>query len=247
MSGAVLVTGGGRGIGASVARLAAMRGYAVAVNYLRAADRAEAVVREITAGGGTAIAVQGDVSVEADVLKVFAAVDARLGPLRGLVNNAGGSADFMVVDMTGAQLAHMLTANFSSVALCAREAVKRMSTARGGQGGAIVNVGSRASVLGGQPGRALYAAAKGAVDSFTVGLANEVGKVGIRVNCVRPGPIVTEAHDDRGGEAHLNKVTAAIALGRPGRPQEVAETIMFLLSDASSYMTGALVDVSGGR
>jgi NAD(P)-dependent dehydrogenase (short-subunit alcohol dehydrogenase family) len=247
MSGAVLVTGGGRGIGASVARLAAMRGYAVAVNYLRAADRAEAVVREITAGGGTAIAVQGDVSVEADVLKVFAAVDARLGPLRGLVNNAGGSADFMVVDMTGAQLAHMLTANFSSVALCAREAVKRMSTARGGQGGAIVNVGSRASVLGGQPGRALYAAAKGAVDSFTVGLANEVGKVGIRVNCVRPGPIVTEAHDDRGGEAHLNKVTAAIALGRPGRPQEVAETIVFLLSDASSYMTGALVDVSGGR
>jgi NAD(P)-dependent dehydrogenase (short-subunit alcohol dehydrogenase family) len=247
MSGVVLVTGGGRGIGAAVSRRAAKQGFAVAVNYLKAADRAEALVREIVDGGGKAVAIQGDVALEADVLAVFAAVDAKLGPLTGLVNNAGGSADFKVEDMTGEQLAHMLTSNFFSTALCAREAVKRMSRARGGQGGAIVNVGSRASVLGGQPGRALYAAAKGAVDSFTVGLANEVGKVGIRVNCVRPGPIVTEAHDDRGGEAHLNKVTQAIALGRPGRPHEVAETIVFLLSDAASYMTGALVDVSGGR
>jgi NAD(P)-dependent dehydrogenase (short-subunit alcohol dehydrogenase family) len=247
MSGAVLVTGGGRGIGAAVSRLAAARGYAVAVNYLKAADRAEALVREIEDAGGTALAVQGDVSEEADVLAVFAAIDAKLGPLRGLVNNAGGSADTKIEDMTGEQLARMLAANFHSVALCSREAVKRMSTARGGAGGTIVNVGSRASVLGGQPGRVLYAAAKGAVDSFTIGLANEVGKVGIRVNAVRPGPIVTEAHDDRGGEAHLNKVTQAIALGRPGRPHEVAEAIVFLLSDASSYMTGALVDVSGGR
>jgi NAD(P)-dependent dehydrogenase (short-subunit alcohol dehydrogenase family) len=247
MSGAVLVTGGSRGIGAAVSRILAKRGYTVAINYLKAADRAEALVREITDAGGKAITVQGDVSIEAEVLKVFATVDAKLGALRGLVNNAGGSAVFPVEDMTGEQLAHMFASNFFSTALCAREAVKRMSTARGGQGGAIVNVGSRASVLGGQAGRVLYAAAKGAVDSFTVGLANEVGKVGIRVNCVRPGPIVTEAHDDRGGEAHLNKVTAAIALGRPGRPHEVAETIAFLLSDAAAYMTGALVDVSGGR
>ena len=247
MNGTVLVTGGGRGIGAAVSILAAQKGWTVAVNYLKAADRAAAIVRDIEAAGGAALAVQGDVGREDDVMRIFGAIDAELPPLRGLVNNAGGSFDFKVEDMTASQLDRMMAANVHSAVFCAREAIRRMSTARGGKGGAIVNVSSRASVLGGQPGRVLYAAAKGAIDSFTVGLANEVGKVGIRVNAVRPGPIVTEAHDDRGGEAHLNKVTQAIALGRPGRPHEVAEAIVFLLSDAASYMTGALVDVSGGR
>jgi NAD(P)-dependent dehydrogenase (short-subunit alcohol dehydrogenase family) len=241
--GLLLVTGAGRGIGAAVARAAAREGWSVAVNYMRDAASAEATVAAIRADGGTAQALQGDATEPAAIADLFVRADA-LGPLRGLVNNAGGSADFRIADMTEADYARLLDANLRSTAFCSKEAVRRMSASGGG---AIVNIGSRASVLGGQPGRVMYAAAKGAVDGFTIGLANEVGKQGIRVNAVRPGVIRTESHESRAGADRLRQITSAIALGRPGEPEEVADLVVFLLSERSAYMTGALVDIGGGR
>lgn len=244
--GVLLVTGGGRGIGAAVAKAAARDGWTVAVNYRSDDASAEAVVAAIRAAGGRAEAIRGDASDPGAVDAIFQAAD-RLGPLKGLVNNAGGSADFRIADATPADYAKVIDSNLRSTVFCSGAAVRRMATDRGGAGGVIVNIGSRASVLGGQPGRVMYAAAKAAVDGFTVGLANEVGKAGIRVNCVRPGVIRTESHEARAGAERLRQITAAIALGRPGEPEEVADLVCFLLSEKSGYMTGALVDIGGGR
>lgn len=246
MSGVLVVTGAGRGIGAAIAKAAAAQGWTVAVNYAHNAERAAATVAAIEAAGGRARAIQADVTTEAGVVALFSAADA-LGPLKGLVNNAGGSADAKIADITAADYDRMMDGNLRSTVFCAREAVRRMATDRGGTGGVIVNIGSRASVLGGQPGRVMYAAAKGAVDGFTVGLANEVGKLGIRVCCVRPGVIRTESHEARAGAERLKQITAPIALGRPGEPEEVASVVAFLLAPGAAYMTGALVDIGGGR
>jgi NAD(P)-dependent dehydrogenase (short-subunit alcohol dehydrogenase family) len=244
----LLVTGAGRGIGACIARACAAEGWTVAVNYLRDEASAQSVVDAIRNAGGTAMAIQGDAASEAGATALFAALDRMaLGQLKGLVNNAGGSADFRIADMTTADFDKLMDGNFRATAFCSREAVRRMATDRGGQGGVIVNIGSRASVLGGQPGRVMYAAAKGAVDGFTVGLANEVGKSGIRVLCIRPGVIRTESHEARAGADRLKQITSAIAMGRPGEPEEVADLAAFLLSDRASYMTGSLVDIGGGR
>jgi NAD(P)-dependent dehydrogenase (short-subunit alcohol dehydrogenase family) len=244
--GVLLVTGGGRGIGAAVAKAAAREGWVVAINYRSDDAAAAATVQAIRAAGGEAEAIRGDASDPAAVEEIFRAAD-HLGPLKGLVNNAGGSADFRIADITPADYARVVDSNLRSTVFCSAAAIRRMATDRGGTGGVIVNIGSRASVLGGQPGRVMYAAAKAAVDGFTIGLANEVGKLGIRVNCVRPGVIRTESHEARAGAERLRQITAGIALGRPGEPEEVAELVCFLLSEKSSYMTGALVDIGGGR
>ena len=244
--GVLVVTGAGRGIGAAVAKAAAADGWTVAVNYARDAASAQATVDSITAAGGSAKAIQADVRSEAGIAALFVAAD-ELGPLQGLVNNAGGSAEARIADLTAADYDGQMDSNLRTTVFCSREAVRRMATDRGGSGGVIINMGSRASVLGGQPGRVMYAAAKGAVDGFTVGLANEVGKLGIRVNCIRPGVIRTESHEARAGAERLRQITAPVALGRPGEPEEVAQLAVFLLSPAASYMTGALVDLGGGR
>lgn len=244
--GVIVVTGAGRGIGAAIAKAAAADGWTVAVNYAQDLASAAATVAAIEAAGGTARAVRADVRSEPGVEALFEAADA-LGPLKGLVNNAGGSADAKIGDITTADYERMMDGNLRPTVFCAREAVRRMGTDRGGAGGVIVNIGSRASVLGGQPGRVMYAAAKAAVDGFTVGLANEVGRLGIRVACIRPGVIRTESHEARAGADRLRQITAPIALGRPGEPEEVASLAVFLLSPAASYMTGALIDLGGGR
>jgi len=242
----LLVTGGGRGIGAAVARAAAKDGWTVAVNYRSDEASANATVAAIRSAGGRAEAIRGDAADPDAVEAIFQAAD-RLGPLEGLVNNAGGSAEFRIADATQADYAKVVDSNLRATVFCSAAAVRRMATDRGGKGGVIVNIGSRAAVLGGQPGRVMYAAAKAAVDGFTIGLANEVGRSGIRVNCVRPGVIRTESHEARAGAERLRQITAAIALGRPGEPEEVADLVCFLLSERSGYMTGALVDIGGGR
>jgi len=241
----MIVTGGGRGIGAATARLAAERGYAVCVNYLRDRVAAEKLASEI---GGKALAVAGDVSSEADVLRLFETVDRSLGPVSALVNNAGTvDAGTRVEAISLARLQRMFAVNVFGSFLCAREAVKRMSTRRGGRGGAIVNLSSIAAKLGGPGEYVDYAAAKGAIDTFTVGLAKEVGAEGIRVNCVRPGVIRTGIHQASGDPGRVERLGAAAPLGRAGEPQEIAAVILWLLSAEAAYMSGALVDVSGGR
>jgi NAD(P)-dependent dehydrogenase (short-subunit alcohol dehydrogenase family) len=241
----LIVTGGGRGIGAQTARLAAERGYAVAVNYRENRSAAESLVRTL---GGKAIAVQADVASEADVVRLFQTVDRELGRVSALVNNAGVvDRGTRVADITAARLARMLAINVTGSFLCAREAVKRMSTRLGGAGGSIVNVSSIAARLGGAGEYVDYAASKGAIDTFTVGLAKEVGPEGIRVNAVRPGIIRTEIHLASGDPARVERIGATAPLQRPGEAEEVARAILWLLSDEASYMTGALVDVSGGR
>lgn len=244
--GVLVVTGAGRGIGAAIAKAAAADGWSVVVNYARDAAAAAGTVAAIIEAGGRATAVQADVMTEAGVEALFRAADA-IGPIRGLVNNAGGSADARIADITQADYDRMMDSNLRTTVFCAREAVRRMATDRGGQGGVIVNIGSRAAVLGGQPGRVMYAAAKAAVDGFTIGLANEVGKLGVRVLSVRPAVIRTESHEARAGAERLRQITAPIALGRPGEPEEVAALTVFLLSPGASYMTGSLVDIGGGR
>ncbi len=244
----ILVTGGSRGIGAATASLAASRGYAVCVNYLKNRAAADGVVAGIRTAGGKAIAVQADVGLEADVQRLFAACDAGLGPIGALVNNAGILETQMRVEaMDAARLHRVLAANVIGSFLCAREAVRRMSTKHGGQGGAIVNVSSGASRLG-SPGEYVdYAAAKGAVDTFTIGLAQEVAAEGIRVNAVRPGIIYTDIHASGGEPDRVDRVKAFVPMRRGGSAGEVAHAILWLLSDEASFTTGSFVDVTGGR
>ncbi len=244
----VLITGGSRGIGAATALLAAQQGYAVAVNYTANSLAADEVVRLIRADGGQAITVQGDVAREADVLAMFEKVDAKFGRLTALVNNAGIVDQTSRVDaMPLARLQRMFEVNVFGSFVCAREAVKRMSTRYGGSGGGIVNVSSAAARLG-SPGQYVdYAAAKGAIDTFTVGLAKEVALEGIRVNAVRPGLIETDIHASGGLPGRARELAPQVPMQRPGTAHEVAEAIVWLLSDQSSYTTGALLDISGGR
>lgn len=244
----VLVTGGGRGIGAATALLAAQQGYAVGVAYLSRAEAANAVVDTIRQQGGTALAVQADVAREADVLRLFQTADRSLPPLYGLVNNAGILARQMrVEDMGFDRLQQVLHTNVIGSFLCAREAVRRMSIRHGGQGGAIVNVSSMAARLGSPNEYVDYAASKGAVDAMTVGLAKEVAAEGIRVNAVRPGVIRTEIHASGGEPNRVDRVKGSVPMLRGGEPEEVAQAIAWLLSDLASYTTGAFIDVSGGR
>ncbi len=244
----LLVTGGGRGIGAATARLAAQQGWMVAVNYTANSLAADEVVRQIRSGGGSAMAVKADVANEAQVLAMFERIDAKFGPITGLVNNAGVvdvSARLDEMDM--ARWRRMFDINVMGTLLCAREAVRRMSTRHGGSGGAIVNVSSAASRLG-SPGQYVdYAAAKGAVDAFTIGLAKEVADEGIRVNAVRPGLIETDIHASGGLPNRVNDLKHMVPMQRGGTADEVAQAIAWLLSDAASYTTMSLLDVSGGR
>jgi NAD(P)-dependent dehydrogenase (short-subunit alcohol dehydrogenase family) len=244
----VLVTGGGRGIGAATARLAAERGYAVCVNYRRNQKAAEDVAASIEAAGGTAVAVGADVSSEADVVRLFETVAARLGPLDALVNNAGIlERQTRVEHIDAARLDRVFATNVRGAFLCAREAVRRLSTARGGAGGAIVNVSSRAAQLG-APGEYVdYAASKAALDALTTGLAREVAGEGIRVNGVRAGIIYTEIHADGGEPGRVDRLGPTLPMQRGGEPIEVARAILWLLSDEASYSTGTFIDVAGGR
>ncbi len=244
----VLVTGGGRGIGAATSLLAARHGWAVAVNYARDAPSADALVARIRAAGGTALAVCADVADEAQVLAMFARVDAEMPPLGALVNNAGVVDRAARVDaMSAARLQRMFAVNVVGSMLCAREALRRLSTRHGGTGGSIVNLSSAAARLG-SPGEYVdYAAAKGAIDVFTLGLAREVATEGVRVNAVRPGLIETDIHASGGQSDRLQRMTPLIPMQRAGTSEEVAEAIVWLLSDASSYTTGSVLDVTGGR
>jgi NAD(P)-dependent dehydrogenase (short-subunit alcohol dehydrogenase family) len=244
----LLVTGGSRGIGASVAKLAAAAGYRVAVNYVSNAQAADAVVADIEKAGGEAFAVPGDVGSEADVLAMFETVDKRYGALDALVNNAGVVAAKSRLDaMEVERFERMMRINVIGSLLCAREAVRRMSTAHGGKGGVIVNVSSVAASLGSAGEYVDYAASKGAIDSFTIGLAKEVAAEGIRVNAVRPGMIETEIHASGGQPDRIERLSGNIPMKRAGTADEIAEAILWLLSEKSSYATGALLDISGGR
>jgi len=246
--GVMMITGGSRGIGAATARLAARRGYAVCVNYLHNSAAAQTVVNEIRAAGAKAIAVGGDVASEQDVVHLFQECDRQLGPLTALVNNAGIVARQSRVEaMDAARLQRMLATNVIGAFLCAREAVRRMSTRHGGKGGAIVNLSSGASRLG-SPGEYVdYAASKGAIDTMTIGLAKELAEDGIRVNCVRPGFVHTDIHATGGEPNRIERLRDSIPMKRGGDPEEVARAILWLLSDEASYSTGAILDVTGGR
>jgi len=239
--GALIVTGGSRGIGAA-------RGYAVCVNYRENRAAADAVVAAIAKDGGTAVAVAADVAKEAEVLRLFEESAARLGELTALVNNAGILEHHMRVDeMSAERLARVFATNVVGAFLCAREAVRRMSTRHGGAGGAIVNVSSVAATLGSPNEYVDYAASKGAIDTLTVGLAKEVALEGVRVNGVRPGVIATQIHASGGEPGRVERVKAAVPMRRGGTPEEVARAILWLLSEESSYCTGTSIDVSGGR
>jgi NAD(P)-dependent dehydrogenase (short-subunit alcohol dehydrogenase family) len=244
----LLVTGAGRGIGAVTARLAAARGYAVCLNYRANRDAAETVVREIAEVGGAAIAVPGDVAVEADVVRLFRACDQAFGPLTALVNNAGVvDLKARVDEMDSARLQRMFAINVFGSFLCAREAVRRMSTKHGGGGGAIVNVSSAASRIG-SPGEYVdYAASKAAIDALTIGLSKEVATEGIRVNAVRPGIVHTDIHASGGQPDRIGRIAPFVPMLRGGQPEEIAHAVLWLLSDEASYTTGALLDVAGGR
>jgi NAD(P)-dependent dehydrogenase (short-subunit alcohol dehydrogenase family) len=244
----LIVTGAGRGIGACTARLAASRGYSVCVNYLRNRDAALSVTDEIRKQGGTAIAVQADIACEPDVLALFETVDRELGRPAALVNNAARLEPQMRLEsMDAARMQRMFAANAIGTMLCAREAVRRMSLRRGGSGGAIVNVSSGAA-RSGSPGEYVdYAATKGAVESFTIGLAREVAEEGIRVNGVRPGFIYTDLHAAGGEPNRVERVKTLVPMQRGGEPEEVAAAILWLLSPEASYVTGTFIDVSGGR
>jgi NAD(P)-dependent dehydrogenase (short-subunit alcohol dehydrogenase family) len=248
MSAVVLITGASRGIGAATALLAARQGYAVAVNYSANSLAADEVVRQIRQAGGTAMAVQADVADEAQVLTMFEKVDAKLGRLTALVNNAGVVDQTSRVDaMSMARFRRMFEINVYGSFVCAREAVRRMSTRHGGAGGTIVNLSSVAARLG-APGQYVdYAAAKGAVDSFTVGLAKEVATEGIRVNAVRPGIIDTDIHASGGLPDRARDMAPQVPMQRPGSAEEVARSILWLMSPESSYTTGTVLDVTGGR
>ncbi|QEC53004.1 NAD(P)-dependent dehydrogenase (short-subunit alcohol dehydrogenase family) [Anseongella ginsenosidimutans] len=244
----ILITGASRGIGGATAILAAKAGYAVAVNYRRNRTAAEQVVSEITGKGGTAVAIQADITREEEVMKLFSETDRVFGRLDVLVNNAGILEPQMrLEEMDAARLSRIFAANITGQILCAREAVKRMSLKHGGSGGAIVNVSSIAAKTG-APGEYIdYAASKGAIDTFTVGLAKEVAEEGIRVNAVRPAFIYTDIHADGGEPGRIERIKASIPLRRGGLAGEVAEAILWLASEKSSYSTGIFINVSGGR
>lgn len=244
----ILITGGARGIGAAVARLAAAQGYAVCISYLKNRTAAEAVVASITGNGGVALAVQANVAVEADVVRLFAQVDASLGRVTALVNNAGMlERQARVDEMDAARISRVLATNVVGSFICAREAVRRMSTRHGGSGGAIVNLSSRAARLG-SPGEYVdYAASKAAIDTLTIGLAKEVAAEGIRVNAVAPGIIYTDIHAGGGEPQRVDRLKDSIPMKRGGSPEEVAKAVLWLLSEDASYTTGATIDVAGGR
>jgi NAD(P)-dependent dehydrogenase (short-subunit alcohol dehydrogenase family) len=244
----IVITGGSRGIGAAIALLAAQQGYAVCISYLHHRAAADAVVAAITEKGGIAMAVQADVAVEQDVVRLFEQVDATLGRLTALVNNAGIlDRQMRVQDMDAQRITRILATNVVGSFICAREAVRRMSTRNAGQGGAIVNISSRASRLG-APGEYVdYAASKAAIDTLTIGLAKEVAAEGIRVNAVSPGVIDTEIHASGGEPGRVARVKDAIPMKRAGHPDEVAKAVLWLLSEGAAYTTGASIDVAGGR
>jgi len=248
MPGVLIVTGAGRGIGAACARAGGSLGYKVCVNYNKSASRAVAVAADIVKAGGKAIAVEADIATEAGVKSLFETVDRNLGTVTALVNNAGTIlAQSRVEDCEGAALESLFKSNVISQFLCAREAIRRMSKKRGGAGGAIVNISSNLSRLG-APGQFVsYAATKGAIDTFTFGLAIEVAGEGIRVNAVRPGTIDTELHALGGDPQRARRIGNTIPIGRAGTPEEIADAVMWLLSDTASYVAGAIVDVGGGR
>jgi len=244
----LIITGASRGIGAATARLAADAGYAICVNYRQNGEAAERVVADLEAKGASAMAVQADVSIEAEVVRLFETVDAKLGRLSALVNNAGILETQMRLEsMDAARLHRVLATNVVGAFLCAREAVKRLSTRHGGAGGAIVNVSSGAARFG-SPGEYVdYAASKGAIDTMTIGLAHEVAQEGIRVNGVRGGFIYTDIHASGGEPNRVDRVKAFVPMKRGGTADEVARAILWLLSDEASYVTGAFIDVTGGR
>lgn len=248
MNKVLLITGAGRGIGAAVARLAAAQGWDVAVNAVRDMASAQAVANEVRALGRRALAVQADVSDEAAVRAMFQRIDAELGPLTGLVNNAGVVDRAQRVDeMSLARWQRMFAINVQGTFLCTREALRRMSTRHGGQGGSIVNLSSAAARIG-SPGQYVdYASAKAAIDTFTLGLAREVATEGVRVNGVRPGIIDTEIHASGGEPDRAHRLAPQVPMQRPGTADEVAQAVVWLLSDAASYTTGSMVDVAGGR
>lgn len=248
MNKSILITGGGRGIGAACALLAAERGYRVCINYLSDDAAAAAVVDAIANRGGAAFAVKADVSDEEQVERMFGQVDARFGRLDALVNNAGVLSQQMRVEqMRAARIHRIMATNVVGSILCAREAVRRMSTSHGGAGGAIVNVSSRAGVLGAAGEYVDYAASKAAMDALTIGLSKEVAREGIRVNGVRPGLIETDMHASGGEPGRVARLADSVPMGRGGQALEVAQAVLWLLSDAASYTTGSFIEVSGGR
>lgn len=247
--GVLIVTGAGRGIGAAVAKLAGERGFRVAVNYARNAQAAADVARHIVSLGGRATVIQADISREEEIVRLFEYAERELGPITGLVNNAAITGGFARVEaVTSATLTQVFAVNVIGAMLCAREAVRRMSTRNGGRGGAIVNISSRAAEIGGAGEWVHYAASKGALDTFTLGLAREVAAEGIRVNAVAPGHVLTELHATSGDPDRMTRLSPTIPMGRAGTPEEIAEAVLWLLSPAASYTTtGAILAVSGGR
>jgi NAD(P)-dependent dehydrogenase (short-subunit alcohol dehydrogenase family) len=246
--GTLIVTGASRGIGAAIATLAGERGYAVAVNYSTSENEARRIVDEIVAGRGHAMAIQGDVSNEAQIMRMFETAEHELGPIKALVNNAAITGGFArVEDVSSAAITNVFAVNVTGTILCSREAVRRMSTRRGGTGGAIVNISSIAARTGAAGEWVHYAASKGAVDSFTIGLAREVAAEGIRVNAVAPGLVETGLHAANGEPGRLQRLMGTIPLARPGKPHEIAEGVLWLLSDAASFTTGAILEIGGGR
>ena len=246
--GTLIVTGASRGIGAAVATLAGERGFAVAVNFATGESEAKNLVSQILAGGGRAAAIRADVSREEDILRLFQTAERDLGPIKALVNNAGITGGFArVEEVSSAAIANVFAVNVSGTILCSREAVRRMSTRRGGTGGGIVNISSIAARTGAAGEWVHYAASKGAIDSFTIGLAREVATEGIRVNAVAPGLVDTGLHAANGEPGRLQRLMGTIPMGRPGVPLEVAEGVLWLLSPAASFTTGAILEIGGGR
>jgi NAD(P)-dependent dehydrogenase (short-subunit alcohol dehydrogenase family) len=246
--GVLLVTGGSRGIGAATAKLAAGRGWAVAVNYVEAKDRAEAVVREIEQGGGRAVALKGDLGNPADIVPLFDATERALGKLTGLVNSAGMVGQSSpLIDCNPDDVIRTVQLNLTGLILATREGIRRMAKSRGGLGGGIVNISSAAATLGSTGEFVWYAASKGGVDIFTEGVAREVATDGVRINAVSPGMIDTEIHASAGDPGRVARFTPGIPMKRPGSAEEVAEAVLWLLSDAASYVTGANIRVAGGR
>jgi NAD(P)-dependent dehydrogenase (short-subunit alcohol dehydrogenase family) len=246
--GTLIVTGASRGIGAAIGRLAGQRGYGVAVNYSRGESEAKKVASDILGAGGRAVAIRADISREEDILGLFQTAESELGPIKALVNNAGITGGFARVEnVTAAAIEKAFAVNVTGAILCAREAVRRMSTRRGGSGGAIVNISSIAVRTGAAGEWVHYAASKGAIDSFTVGLAREVATEGIRVNAVAPGLVETEIHSANGEPGRLQRLMPTIPMNRAGQPEEVAEAVLWLLSPAASYVTGSILDIGGGR